>query len=187
MNGSGESSADQPSVAFERWWQSVTLAELAQSSAVIDEFTRESTEPPAVSPEQFARAAVLQMLCIDAGVVDELIARADARNAALVHALELDEDGQKSGVDAFESWLTRRRDISVGLKTCVALLSSPLREAVDAKVDSFIQATTEHQNILFTILFGRGLQKPVVAPSRASFRKPIALKSRNGTRNQGPD
>jgi hypothetical protein len=166
MNDSASSSG-QTGALPGRWWQSVTLAELAQASVVIDEFTRESTEPPAVSPEQFARA--------------------DARNAALVRALELDEDGQNSGVDAFESWLTRRRDISVGLKTCVALLSSPLRETVDAKVESFIHTTTEHQNIFFTIIFGRGLQKPTVAPSLATFRKPIAFKPGNGTRKLGPE
>lgn len=187
MNDSASSSG-QACAPSGRWWQSVTLAELAQASAVIDEFTRESTEPPAVSPEQFARAVVLQTLCIDAGEVDQLIARADARTATLVHALQLDEDGLNSGVDAYESWLTRRRDIGVGLKTCVALLSSPLRQAMDAKADSFIQTTTEHQNIFFSILFGRGLQKPTIAPSLASFRKPAVLKSgKNGTRNLGPE
>lgn len=180
-------SLDQTGAPAGRWWQSVTLAELAKASAVINEFTREAPEPPTVSTEQFARAVVLQMLCIDAGVVDELIARADARSATLVHGLQLGEDGQNSGVDGYESWLTRRRDIGVGLKTCVALLSSPLRGAVDAKADSFIQTTTEHQNIFFSILFGRGLQKSTVAPSLASFRKPLALKSGSGTRTLGPE
>ena len=161
-----------------RWWQSVTLAELLQSSAVMDEFTRETTAPPAVSPEQFARAVALQTLCIDAGVVDQLIARADARSATLFHALQLEEKDQDSGVDAYESWLTRRRDIGVGLKTCVDLLSSPIREAVDAKVENFNQTTTEHLHIFFSIIFGRGLQKPVKAISLASFRKFAARKAK---------
>lgn len=183
----GASSSAQTGAHAGRWWQSVTLAELAQSGAVIDEFTRESTERPAVSPEQFARAVVLQSLCMDAGVVDALIARADARSATLIHALQLDKEGQHSGVDAYESWLTRRRDIGVGLKTCVALLSSHLRLAMDAKADSFVQATTEQQNILFNITFGRGTRKPTVAPSLASFRKHIALKAGSGTSNLGPE
>jgi len=170
MNGS-TSSSDPTRELSGRWWQSVTLAELAQTSAVIDAFTGESIATPAVTPAQFARAVALHLLCRDAGIVDQLIARADARSASLVQALQLDGDGQDSGVDAYESWLMRRRAIGTGLKACVALLSSPLREAIDAKVDGFIQTTTEHQNIFFSILFGRGLQKPVVAPSLASFRK----------------
>ena len=118
-----------------------------------------------VNPEQFARAGVLQMLCIDAGVVDQLIARADARNAALVLALQLDDDGQNSGIDAYASWLMRRREIATGLKIWVALLLSPLRQAVDAQVERFIHTTTEHQNIFFSTLFGCGLQKSTAAPS----------------------
>lgn len=186
MNDSASSSG-QACAPSERWWQSVTLAELEQASAVIDEFTRESAEPPVVTPERFARSVVVQMLCIDAGVVDALIARADARNYALVDALKLDQVGQDSGIDAYASWLTRRRDIGVGLKTCIALLSTQLRHAVDAKVVSFIRTTTEHQNIFFKILLGRGLQKPTAAPSLASFRIRAARKLGNATKNLGPE
>ncbi|MEO8119468.1 MAG: hypothetical protein ABI606_09125, partial [Rhodoferax sp.] len=168
-------------------WQSVTLAELEQASAVIDEFTRESTEPQAVTSERFARAVVLQMLCVDAGLVDELIARVDARNSTLVRALQLDGDGQNSGIDAFEAWLIRRRDIGTGLKTCVLLLSSPLRQDVDAKVESFIHTTTEHQNIFFSIIFGGRRESPTTAPPLASFRNPASRESGNSTRNQGPE
>lgn len=59
--------------------------------------------------------------------------------------------------------------------------------AMDAKADSFGQATTEQQNILFGITFGRGTRKPTVAPSLASFRKHIALKAESGTSNLRPE
>lgn len=181
MNNS-TSSTGQPGGPSELWWQSVTLAELEEATAVIDEFTRESsTPPPAVSPERFARAIVLRMLCIDAGVVDALIAHADEKSFALVNRLQLDADSQNSGIDAYESWLMRRHDMGTGLKTCVTLLASPLRQAIDAKVEGFIRTTMEHQSLFFSILFGRGLQKPVAAPLRASFRSPAARAPGNGT------
>lgn len=170
MNGSA-SSTDPTHELSGHWWQSVTLTELAQTSAVMDGFIGESAATPDVTPAQFARAVALHLLCKDAGIVDPLIARADARSATLAHALQLDGDVQSSDVDAYEAWLTRRRAIGTGLKACAALLSSPLREAIEAKVDGFIQITTEHQHIFISLLFGRGLQKPVVAPSLASFRK----------------
>lgn len=184
MNNS-TSSTDQPGGPSELWWQSVTLAELEESAAVIAEFTRESsTSPPAVSPERFARAIVLRMLCIDAGIVDALIAHADEKSFTLVNRLQLDADTQNSGIDAYESWLMRRHDIGTGLKTCVTLLASPLRQEIDAKVEGFIRTTIEHQNIFISILFGRGLQKPLAVPLRASFRSPARRELGNSTRHR---
>ena len=168
-NGKGRSKADPSARPPERWWQSVTLEELGQASAVIDAFTGESPAPVAVTPGRFARALALHLLCVDAEIVDQLIARADARNAALVHALELDKDGRGAGIEAYTSWLARRGDIAVGLKECAALLSTPLRLAVGAKADRFIHTSTEHRNVFFSILFGLGLQTPTTAPPLASF------------------
>jgi hypothetical protein len=186
MNGNA-SSSDQSSVSIELWWQSVTLAELEQASAVIDEFTRESTEPQVLTPERFARALVLQMLCSDAGVVDKLIARADARSATLVRGMQLDGDGQNSGIDAFSSWLMRRQAIGTGLKTCVLLLSGSLRQDINVMVESFMRTTTEQQNIFFSIIFGRRRERPITAPPPASFRSSVSPASGNSTRNQGPE
>jgi len=181
MNNS-TSSTGQPGGPSELWWQSVTLAELGQATAVIDEFTRESsTPPPAVSPERFARAIVLRMLCVDAGVLDALIAHADEKSFTLVDRLQLDAVSQNSGIDTYESWLMRRHDIGTGLKTCVTLLESPLRQAIYVKVEGFIRTTIEHQNIFISILFGRGLQKPLAAPLSASFLSPAARAPGNST------
>ena len=76
MNNSA-SSTSHPSVPEGLWWQSVTLAELERTDAVIDSFIRQSTEPAEQTIRQFSRAVALRILCIDAAGLDRLIAWAD--------------------------------------------------------------------------------------------------------------
>jgi hypothetical protein len=126
----------------EPWWQTTSLAELDQTAAVIDRFTRESKEAPPITREQFARAMALQMLCVDEGILDVVIDRADARSESYRPELRPDGDYQKQ--QAFSSWLSRLEEIGFGLLRCAELLPEGLREASGPAVIGFLQRVDDH-------------------------------------------
>jgi hypothetical protein len=124
----------------EPWWQTTSLAELDQTAAVIDQFTRESKEAPPITREQFARAMALQMLCVDEGILDVVIDRADACSESYRPELRPDGDYQKQQAFLFVALaFGRNRFWAAALWE---LLPETLRHASGPAVTAFSRGST---------------------------------------------
>jgi hypothetical protein len=144
---------DLPKPTSEPWWQTISLADLDHATSVIEQFTLESKRSPAVSREAFARAMALQMLCVDEGIYDQVIDRADAISEG--YRPELRPDGDSRKHEAFGKWLDRSEDIGRGLLRCAELLPEAVRAERGDALMEFLRRIEDHIEAHLEFLFHR--------------------------------
>ena len=144
---------DLPKSTSEPWWQTISLADLDHATSIIEQFTLESKKSQDVSREAFARAMALQMLCVDEGIFDQVIDRADAISEG--YRPELRPDGDSRKVKAFGKWLDRSEDIGRGLLRCAELLPEALRAKKGDALMEFLRRIEDHIEAHLELLFHR--------------------------------
>ena len=160
---------EPPKASADAWWLTTSLTELKSSATVIEQFTRETKEPPLVSREAFARAMALQMLCVDEGVLDAVMDHADAISERLRSQLQPDRDMRER--KAFGPWLDRLEEIGRGLLRCAELLPDDLRDKNGPALMDFLRGIEEHIEAHLQF-FIAGRVVPLVPTARRSSRKP---------------
>ena len=106
-----------------------------------------------MSREAFARATALQMLCVDEGIFDQVIDRADAISEG--YRPELRPDGDSRKRKAFGKWLDRSEDIGRGLLRCAELLPEALRAKKGDALMEFLRRIEDHIEAHLQFLFHR--------------------------------